>query len=599
MGKMRQNGRVTETLKLFHSGQSELDDTFSGRGSVMESPTETANRRLAPMFLRTRRTRIAVLCLTAAASFGTNSAFAADTDSTIVPATLFPSSQSSAIKQTAGKLEHLENQNLPQLVNNAISISSRRYLVAGVHTPWQIMHGLLALRGEYKIKVDGKKVSALNWLTERRSYKGLPIIEHTQYGGRFHTFTEPKDFEGHPNQFLAIATMSELPVDFSFGTTAGGQVTIQDMINNAKADVNDREEITWTLWALARYLPVDSEWYSNTGEAWSIERLIQIQTYANPDEAACGGTHGLFALSLARNSYLATGKPLRGIWLEADQKIKRFIAKARSLQNEDGTFSTEYFKGPGQSSDFGKRIATSGHILEFLMVAAHDDQLKQEWLQKAIAVVADDLVVNRSAAADCGPLFHAVHALVLYRQRAGIKPAEANLAHRTLKKKTTEKSTNAAVESGDKKPISTEDKTVGAKPSLPADAKPVITAADPAKPARIEPGNAKKITPPESAEPLAKREPDSKVRPLSNTESRTPEEESKTDEPSEFDSEVAKPIVPTETTPDDDASESESSESEESPKVTYRLPEDNAYQSSDAGPGGQDVSEIPLPPTDD
>jgi len=601
MGNMRQNGRVTETLKLFHSGQPDLDDTFAGRASVLDSLTETANRRLGPMFLRIRRTQIAILCLTAAASIGANSTFAADP--TIVPATLFPSSQASAIKQTAGKFEHLENQDMPQLVNNAIAINSRRYLIADVHTPWQIMHGLLALRGEYKIKVDGKKVSALNWLTGRRFYKGLPIIEHTQYGGRFHPFTEPKDFEGHPNQFLAIATMSELPVDFSFGTTAGGQVTIQDMINNAKADVNDREEITWTLWALARYLPVDSEWYSRTGEPWSIERLVQIQTYANPDEAACGGTHGLFALSLARNSYLATGKPLRGIWLEADQKIKRFIAKAKSLQNEDGSFSTEYFKGPGKSADFGKRVATSGHILEFLMVAAHDDQLNQAWLQKSIAAVADDLVVNRSAEADCGPLFHAVHALVLYRQRAGIEPADASITLLKPKKTATEKSTDPGVPSDDD------------KASSAGDAKPEITAADPAKPARIEPGDAKKIekaSPPKSVDPLAERDSDSKVRPLSNAEPEAPKTDPKADEPSPFDSEAAKRIVPKEVTPDDDAkaepadaadstvdTDSETSDAEESPKVTYRLPEDNAYQSSDAGPGGEDVSEIPLPPTDD
>ena len=553
------------------------------------------------MLLRIRRTRIAALCLTAAASFGATSTFAADPAT--VPATLFPSSQPAAISQTAAEVDSLENQDLPQLVNNAIAINSRRYLIADTHTPWQIMHGLLALRGEYKIKVDGKKVSALDWLKGRRYYKGLPIIEHTQYGGRFHTFTEPKDFEGHPNQFLAITTMSELPVDFSFGTTAGGQVTIQDMINNAKADVNDREEITWTLWALARYLPVDSEWYSKTGEPWSIERLVQIQTYANPDEAACGGTHGLFALSLARNSYLATGKPLRGIWLEADQKIKRFIAKARSLQNEDGTFSTEYFKGPGESAEFGKRVATSGHILEFLMVAAHDDQLKEAWLQKAIAAVADDLVVNRNAEADCGPLFHAVHALVLYRQRAGIQPAEASIAVRSPRKSATEKTDDPNVPSG------------GDKPSSAVGAKPEITAADPAKPARIDPGDAKKIEkalPPRSVEPLAERESDSKVRPLSNVEPETPKADPKADEPSTFDSEAAKPIVPKDVTPDDDAAaepadvadlpgdtDAETSDAEETPKVTYRLPEDNAHKSSDAGPGGEDVTEIPLPPTDD
>jgi hypothetical protein len=548
------------------------------------------------MFSRIRRPRIASLCLSAVvASFGATSAHAAKPVNT--PASLFPSSQPEVIKQTAATLKEIHREDLPQLINDAVSITSRRYLTADVHTPWQIMHGLLALRDKYKIKVDGEKVSALNWLTERRFYKGQPIIEHTAHGGRFHTFTEPYAFEGHPNQFLAISTMSELSVDFAFKTTAGGQVTIQDMINNAKADVNDREEITWTLWALSRYLPVDSEWFSADGEPWSIERLVQIQTYANPVDAACGGTHGLFALSLARNSYLATGKPLRGIWLEADQKIKRFVAKSKSLQNEDGTFSTEYFKGPGKSADFGKRIATSGHILEFLMVAAQDDQLQQEWMQKAVFAIANDLVENRKSAADCGPLYHALHALVLYRQRAGIDPTEAAMAQRSPGKTEADK---------------------------PSDAKPEITKADPAKPARIEAKDAKRIDDApllKEVPPLAKRESPETVRPLSNVEVDSPKDEPTTDErtadaPPKFDDKAAKPIVPekekaedaTETkaaaepsnepaaTEDGDA---ETSKVEETPKVTYRQPEDNAYKGSDGGPGSENASEIPLPPTED
>ncbi len=594
MRKMQQPGCVAESLKLFHSGQPDQDDSSSGRDSVAESPTETANRRLATMFSRIRRPRIASLCLSAVvASFGATSANAATPITT--PGSLFPNSQPEVIKQTAATLQEIQREDLPQLINDAVSISSRRYLTADVHTPWQIMHGLLALRDQYKIKVDGEKVSALNWLTERRSYKGQPIIEHTPHGGRFHTFTEPYAFEGHPNQFLAISTMSELSVDFAFNTTVGGQVTIQDMIDNAKADVNDREEITWTLWALSRYLPVDTEWISAAGEPWSIERLVQIQTYANPVDAACGGTHGLFALSLARNSYLSTGRPLRGIWLEADQKIKRFIAKSKSLQNPDGTFSTEYFKGPGESSDFGKRIATSGHILEFLMVAAQDDQLQQEWMQKAVFAVANDLVENRKAAADCGPLYHALHALVLYRQRAGIEATAPKIAVATPKKEDTDKTTDSA--------------------TTPSDAKPEIKAAPP-KPSRIAADDAKPIDEVpflKEVPPLAKRESPETLQPLSNEEVDTPKDESAdkespADAPSKVDVEAAKPIIPeqpatAEDVPTDEepaTSNEETSTDESAPKeVTYRQPEDNAYKGSDGGPGSENASEIPLPPTED
>jgi hypothetical protein len=115
--------------------------------------------------------------------------------------------------------------------------------------------------------------------------------------------------------------------------------------------------------------------------------------------------------------YLSTGKPLRGVWFEADQKIKLYIQQAQALQNADGSFSTDHFKGPGYSDDFATRIATSGHQLEWLMIALPQSKLKDQWIRNGIANVARDLINNRHVASDCGPLFHGMHALVVYRQR--------------------------------------------------------------------------------------------------------------------------------------------------------------------------------------
>ena len=347
----------------------------------------------------------------------------------------------SAQQATAADAASQQSNELNSLVDDAIRITSRRYLTANVHTPWQILHGILALRQDFQIKVDGKKTSALEWLASGQSWTGQSIVEATAYGGQFHPYTQPYHFEGHPNQFLAIVTMSELPQDFGFKTVQGSTVTIKDMIQNAKAGVNDREEITWTLWSLARYIPVNSQWHSKEGEAWSMERLLQIQTNADPNDAACGGTHGLFAMSVARNAYVFSGRSLRGVWLEADQKIKRYIQTARATQNPDGTFSANYFMGPGHSREFSKRLASSGHILEFLMVAVTDEELQQDWMQRGVRAVAKDLVDHRRDPADCGPLYHALHALVLYRQRLGFEPTE--------KKDTVAGKTNEKVATGE------------------------------------------------------------------------------------------------------------------------------------------------------
>src|SRR5690606_3631002 len=99
-----------------------------------------------------------------------------------------------------------------------------------------------------------------------------------------------------------------------------GTITLGDIVRNGQMEVQAGEEPTWTLWGLVHYLGPDATWQNKHGESWSIERLVRSQVYEPVARAACGGTHGLFALAYARNKYLETGRPLSGAWLEADQK---------------------------------------------------------------------------------------------------------------------------------------------------------------------------------------------------------------------------------------------------------------------------------------
>ena len=218
-------------------------------------------------------------------------------------------------------------------VDKAIEVSTRRYLTGNLHTPWQIMHGLLALRQDYQVKQGGEKVNALEWMSKGVAFKGDQWFERTRYGGRAHPYSKAYAFEGHPDQFLAILAMANVPAEHKFVTRGEQTITISDMVKHAQREINSAVEITWTLWALSHYLGADATWTSKSGEAWSIERLVRMQTREPVRTAACGGSHGLFALTYARNVYLKQGSPLRGVWLEADQKIQRYIGEARSNQN--------------------------------------------------------------------------------------------------------------------------------------------------------------------------------------------------------------------------------------------------------------------------
>lgn len=312
---------------------------------------------------------------------------------------------------------------LADLIEEAIRETGRRKLTAGVHTPWQVVHGILAQRWDLTLQQPGPaggEVSGIEWITSGVYFDGMPLWEATPYGGRGHPFTRPYAFEGHPTQFMGYMTMADIPLDYEVQTPTK-IITIRDIINDAKKQVHQGVEITWTLWALAHYEEPDSHWFSATGEPWSIERLVKLQVDEPVTSGACGGCHGLFVLAYARNMYMSTNKltrkQLRGVWFEADQKIQRYIAEAKTLQNTDGSFSADHFKGPRFSDDFPTRIATSGHQLEWLMVALSQKELNQEWVRRGIAAVAKDLVNNKHVASDCGPLYHGMHALTIYRQR--------------------------------------------------------------------------------------------------------------------------------------------------------------------------------------
>lgn len=337
----------------------------------------------------------------------------------------------------------------------AIEINKLRYLTpnqggtAG-HTPWMIMHGVLALRESYQLKIDNKLVNAIDYITKSNPVyqanlpdpqrEGFPLVrvqnhwfESTAYGGRAQPYIVSFAFEGHTNQFLAILSTCNLPLTHEFVVSdpkrpgATKKITMADMVRHAKLNVHvgNPNEIAWTLWFLANYLEPDEKWVDKDGHPWSMEQLVNVQTNAplfngSQDLAPCGGTHGMFALACACNSYQAKYGKLQGAWLAARQKLDKHIELARRMQNRDGSLSTEFFKTTGYSAQMGPRFKTSGHMLEWMMMALPPESLNEQWVRSAVMSVANDLVRwggTGLETAETGAMYHALHALVLYRNR--------------------------------------------------------------------------------------------------------------------------------------------------------------------------------------
>ena len=78
---------------------------------------------------------------------------------------------------------------LAETVAKAIQVTSQRRLTAGVHTPWQVVHGILAHRWDLSLlKQDapGGEMNAIEWITSGVYFDGEPLWEATPYGGRGH-----------------------------------------------------------------------------------------------------------------------------------------------------------------------------------------------------------------------------------------------------------------------------------------------------------------------------------------------------------------------------------------------------------------------------
>lgn len=338
---------------------------------------------------------------------------------------------------------------LVKLCQDAVDTTTRRLLSTDQHTPWQMIHGLLGLRHDFMMQHGDEVISGLEWIAQGQTFENEHWFEKTIYGGRAHPYSRPYAFEGHANQTIAILSMCGVDLDMEFGT-AQGTVTMRQMIEHAKMTVDvDKDEPTWTLWALSRYLPPNARWRNARGEVWSIERLVQEQTARPLQGAACGGTHGLFALAHARNVYLRQGKQLRGVWLQAEFKIRKYINTARMQQNSNGMLSSNYFRGRQYKQDLNKRMASAGHLLEFLMIALPQEELREQWVRRAIQASAQDLLQNRKAFVKCSPLYHSVNALNIYLDRVNPRsapeiaaedeqPRTAMVAPRRLKQNSTE-----------------------------------------------------------------------------------------------------------------------------------------------------------------
>ncbi|MBI3296463.1 MAG: hypothetical protein HYZ71_17195 [Deltaproteobacteria bacterium] len=349
----------------------------------------------------------------------------------------------SALSEAEESLEALAKR----AVNRAITDSSVQMKI-DTHTPWHIVHGLLAYRDSLKLldATETNRVSALEWVKEGGIYRNQPsflVTGKDTIGAR----GPQTEFQGHLDQFAGYLSELHLPPDTPFkarGEAGMETRTWREIIDGIKCGDPSRYsqkegfETSWALWALANNVDADEEWRSAEGKTLTLGDFVCAELKQDLTKQPCGGMHSLYAISSALKKFRALkshahmAEGILRCWQEADATERKYLARAKEFQNLpvdlsylskkqrraaekslerelkntgrtslqlDGSFSANFVHGYG-AGDWRARLPGNGHTLEWLMIVLPDSELRQPWVRHGVASVARTMLEAQFSDAD-------------------------------------------------------------------------------------------------------------------------------------------------------------------------------------------------------
>ncbi len=313
------------------------------------------------------------------------------------------------------------NQSQVALRNKVRSVLKYYYdhpLNTGNRSPWEVMHCMLAYEVHSRVLKGGPSgdpITTVGWLCFNQPCKGRTLM-YLNGDGAMRAKVGPA-LQGHHGQLLALLAQARVRADYPM-RVEGKDFKVADLIEVEKLTCYPKTELTFKLIGLQRYLELDARWMNDHGMQWDFPTLLREEMAQPVRTAACGGSHRLSGLILTVKKRQRAGLPMDGQYAAAQKFVANYQNYAYRLQNNDGSFSTEWFKGPGAEADIDRRLKTTGHQLEFLLYAASEEQLTYYRTVRAVNYLANIMWANRGRDWEAGPLGHAIHALVLYDRLA-------------------------------------------------------------------------------------------------------------------------------------------------------------------------------------
>ncbi len=285
---------------------------------------------------------------------------------------------------------------------------------ADARSNWGMMHAIMVYGTDTRIIARRRNYSAIAWMAGNNVCRGNRLMT-TERGNI--KIREGTGLQGHQAQWLATLSLASVPANYPLYAD-NKRFTIEDLVQVEAAACEDGKELTFTLIGLAHYLDTNSTWEGVGGEHWDFERLIAAELDQPIVGAACGGTHRLMGFAHALRKRRLESEPIEGQWKRAEKFLDDFVQYSYTLQNRDGSFSTNWFESPEDNGDLSRKVQTTGHILEFLLTHLPDEEVVNDRVVSAVRFLTAAMRRVDMDDAGVGYRAHALRSLAMFHQRA-------------------------------------------------------------------------------------------------------------------------------------------------------------------------------------
>lgn len=230
-------------------------------------------------------------------------------------------------------------------------------------------------------------------------------------------------FQEKPGQMLAVMALARVPESYPIQFNEKLTGTVADLVRREKETCRVGQDLSFKLIGISRYTPSGETWKSESGQTWTVERLLSEVLKQPARLNSASGTNRLMAISYAVERRNLNGEPMNGTYKKAAKYVSDFQDYALSMINDDGTWHSRFFLSKGVDNSNLSRLRSTGHILRWLVFSLPEERLHDPRIVKAVAQVDRALGGNaRYGLATSSPhtidsRLTAVHALVLYNHR--------------------------------------------------------------------------------------------------------------------------------------------------------------------------------------